>query len=312
MRRSYVPSMSAGRLFGMVTLAWFGIGLLVASSSQAAAPELKWKFTQGESIRYAMNQKTVTEFVNNTQNIKTTVNQTIEMTWAVKSVSPEGIADMAQTIDRLKTRVESPFGAFEYDSQDEKKPEGPIAAQVVPMVKTLVGATFRFKMSPRGELSDVQVPDSLIKSLKEASQNNSNVGMFSEDGLKNMIHESSLVIPADALDKAWTRQTKIPAPPIGTMVLDKTYKYEGPEKNTEKISLNINISLTPDPDAKFDIKVGEQNGKGEFFFDSKAGRVVESSVREKVEMKINIMNMATRQITDTTTEMKLIAPEGAK
>lgn len=272
--------------------------------ARAEAPSLKWKFTKGDSFRYQMDQKTVTEIKANGQNIKTTVTQTVDTTWNVKGVEADGSAAMSQVIDRIKTRIESPFGAYEYDSKEEKPAEGPIAASLVPMLKALVGATFQYKISPRGELTDVQVPASLVEAMKQAGGAGA-AGMFSEDGLKNMINESSLIIPDD-ISKPWTRQAKLPSPPIGTLILDKTYKYEGTEGNDEKIGLEVKVNLEPEANSKIESKFGAREGKGTFLFDNKAGRVVRSDVTEKVELNISFMNNQMNRSTETTSLMKLL------
>lgn len=294
-----------------------GLGsILGASAADAAAPSLQWKFKAGEALHYQMEQKTVTEVKGGAgQDITTTVNQTMDTTWTVKSVdAATGSAEMIQTIDRIKTKIESPFGTFEYDSKEAKEPVGQIAASVVPMLKAIVGAKFEYKMSVHGELSDVKVPPGLINSLKEANPAGSGVTMFSEDGLKNMINESSLLLPAGPLEKPWTRQTKIPSPPIGSLVLDKTYKYDGSEAGSEKIALDVIVKLEPDDKAKapFDIKLGEQEGKGTFLFDNNLGRVVSSKVSEKIQLLINVMDNKTVQKTDTSTSMKLLKPDAVK
>lgn len=279
----------------------------------ADVPSLKWKFTPGETLHYRMEQKTVTELKSNGQNIKTTVNQITDTTWVVKSVDDAGKAQMTQTIDRLQTKIESPFALFEYDSKADKAPEGAIAAGVVPTLKALAGSTFEYAMSPQGEPTDVKVPDGLIKALKEAGPTAGGVGMFSEDGLKNMIHESSLILPTKDLDKPWVRQTKIPSPPIGTMVVDKTYKLDGPAEGAEKISLRMKVSLDPEAKSEIQIKIGEQSGEGSFFFDNKAGRVVKSTVSQKIKMLFTVPGGGeVPQSTDTSTTMTLVdVKEGA-
>lgn len=299
--------------------AWRVLGLAVASAvafalggpaapARAAAPVLQWKFTEGESLHYQMDQKTVTQVKGPNQDVKTTAAQTLDTTWTFVSVDKtSGTATVTQTIDRVRTKIENPFATFEYDSKSEKAPEGPFAAMIVPTLKALVGAKFQYKMTPQGELSDIQVPEGLVKALKEAGPTASNVGLFSEEGLKNMIHETSLILPREVeKGKSWTRQTKIPSPPIGNMLIDKTYTYEGTGADGDRITLSAKVSLEPDPKSPFEIKLGNQEGKGTFSFDSKAGRVSGSNVSEKVELLIKVMNTDVTQTNDISTAIKLL------
>lgn len=284
--------------------------ILWGSSSRAAV--LRWKFTPGEALHYEVEQKTITEAKFNNQDVKTTLTQIIDTTWEVKSVGSDGAADMTQSIDRIRTKIESAFATFEYDSMDGKEPEGPIAAGMVPMLKALLGAKFRYKITPQGELSDVKVPDGLIDKLKQASPGGAGGGMFSEKGLENMITESSLELPKEDLAKGatWTRSSKQPMGPIGMLALDKTYRYEGEESNSDKITVETKGVLEPDPANKLDVKINAQDGKGTFLFDNHAGRVASSSVNQKMDIVIKVMDKEIAQRYDTSTVMKLVDAKG--
>jgi hypothetical protein len=136
--------------------------------------------------------------------------------------------------------------------------------------------------------------------------------MFSEDGLKNMIAESSLALPKDDLTRgrSWTRQTKVPTPPVGAMTLDKTYTYEGPVPaagaGVDKVTLDTKIDIELAPGANNDFKIKSQEGKGTFLFDTAAGRIVDSTVTEKVETQVTVQKTEITQIHDTSTTMKLV------
>ena len=286
------------------------VGLTLQSvGARADEPLLRWKFTQGEALRYQMDQKSITQLKGAEQDVKTTVTQTVDTTWAVRSVDSTGAAEISQSIDRIQTKIENNFAKFEYDSKSDKEPTGPIAGGMVPLMKALIGAKFHYKINPQGELSDIKVPESLVKVLKEAGPaGGSGGGMFSEEGLKNMIQEMSLMIPKDVeKGKSWTRQTKAPSPEIGTMVVDETYTYLGHEKEGDKITLEAKTTLEPLPNPPYDIKVGSQEGKGTFFFDGTAGRVVHSNVVEKIELVIKAMNREFHQSIDMTATMKLLS-----
>jgi hypothetical protein len=279
---------------------------LAPLAGRADAATLRWKFKPGESFHYRQDQKTVTQLKAPNQEYKVTNTQTTDMTWKVGAVAADGTAEITQTIDRIQAKVDGPFGSFEYDSKADKAPEGLLAAQQVQLIKAQVGAVFQYKMSPRGELSDVKVPESLVKTLKELTPAGA-PGELSEEGLKNMIHESSLALPAEDLTpgKSWVRPVKMPSP-IGTMSFEKTYTYEGPADGAQKIGLKVKVSMEPAADNKADVKLGAQEGSGTFLFDNNAGRVASSNVAQKLELMITFMNQQVTRTNETTTSMKLV------
>lgn len=295
------------------------LGVLVlagSGASHAGAATLRWKFQPGETLHYVMDQKTITSVKGGPQDVKSTMSQTIDMDWTVKEVGADGLASLTQTITRVRTKIESGFGAFEFDSKEAKDPEGPVAVSLVPLLRALVGAEFSFKMNPHGELTDVKVPAQVVDALKKTGSVGGGAGMFSEEGMKNMVTESSLALPKEDLakGKGWTRQTKIPMPPIGTMTLDKTYSYQGPEpkdgKELERIDLVTKVDIQLAPGNNIEMKIQSQDGKGSFFFDNTTGRVADSSVTEKLEMqfklKLGDQEKEVLQGNETSTTMKLV------
>ncbi|WP_406697572.1 DUF6263 family protein [Singulisphaera sp. Ch08] len=301
-------------------LGWIGLQLLLVvagfGGSSARAATLQWKFQPGETLRYSMDQKTLTSVKGGPRDIKSTMSQVIDMEWVVKEVGTDGLASLTQKVTRVRTKIESAFGVFEFDSQEAKDPEGPIAAGLVPLLRGLVGAEFSFKMNAQGEMSDVKVPEKMLESIKKSGSLGGNAGMFSEEGMKNMVVESSLAVPKEDLEKgkSWTRESKISMPPIGTMQLNKTYSYQGAEtkdaKNLERIDLVTKVDIKLEPGNNIDMKVQSQEGKGSFFFDNVAGRIAESTVSEKLEMvftlKVGDQESRIIQGNETTTSMKLV------
>jgi hypothetical protein len=274
------------------------------------AESLRWKFKAGEVVRYTMVQETSQEMKGQGQEAKTSLNQTVDLHWSVKSVSPGGVADMTQTIDRVRTKIQGPGQTFEFDSDSGKAPEGPGAQFLGPILKSLVGAEFSFKMSGRGELSEIKVPQKLLETLRQAGPAASAGGMFSEEGMKNLISQSSLTLPDTSLDqgKSWTQQSKLPVPMIGTMVLDKTYTYMGPEAKDptlRHITLETKITLQPAADANVAVTIKSQAGKGDFSFDADGGRIVTSRVNDKLQMSLSAMGQDIEQSTNTLTTMTL-------
>jgi hypothetical protein len=300
---------------GKVSVALVGMAVGLSSlanlnGTEARASTLRWKFQPGETLHYVMDQKTVTTATAEGRDIKTTLSQTIYWDWSVKAVGSDGVADLIQKITRIRTRIDSPFGALEFDSKDGKEPSVPGASAIVPLIKALVGAEFSFKMSPMGELSDVKVPQQVSAVIRDAGAEGRGPTMFTEDGLKNMIKESSLGLPKEDLaeGKGWTKQTSVPSP-IGTMSLDKTFTYRGPDpqagRGMEKITLQTRVDIQPAKELGVDVKIDSQEGIGRFLFNNVAGRVTESSVTEKIKTILTVNKMSMTQNNETTTTMKL-------
>jgi hypothetical protein len=251
------------------------------------------------------------------QEFKTSLNQTVDLHWSVKNVASDGVAELSQTIDRVRTKVEGPGNSFEFDSQAGKDPEGQIASLLTPMLKALVGAEFTFKMNGRGELSEIKVPQKLLDSLRKAGPAANASGMFSEEGMKNLISQSSLTLAEGPLEKgkSWTQQAKVPVPMLGTMVMDKTYTFDGPsprEAGLLQISVDTKVTLEPAADSNIAVKITSQQATGEFTFDPQAGRVVSSRVNDKLQMSLSVMGQEIEQSTDTVTSMTLAKDGSSK
>ncbi len=290
----------------------FAALVCVLARPALGAEELRWKFKQGDTVKYLMVQKTTQGVKIMGQELKTDLVQTVDLHWTIKSVSGDGVAELTQTIDRVQTKVEGPGNTFEFDSKSDKTPEGPIASILTPLLKALVNAEFAFKMDGKGELSEIKVPQKLLDSLKNAgpAAGGGGGGMFSEEGLKNMISQSSLTLPEKALDvgDGWKQESRMTMPMIGTMVMDKNYTFQGPapeKAGLVKIDLNTKVNLEPAADSNVTVKITTQEGKGEFLFDKEVGRVVKSSLDDEMRMTLSIQGQNLEQSTKTVTTMEL-------
>lgn len=295
-------------------LRWILLVVVAFGGSSASAATLRWKFKAGETLRYEMNQKTVTSVnAGGDEQSKETVTMITNMSWVVKSVDAEGKAELTQTIDRVRIKIESALGTFQIDSKESKSPLNPLE----PYFKALIGTPFPFKMDAQGALSDVKVPESVIQSLRElgggAAGGNA---MFTEEGLKTMITQSSIPLPKEdlAVGKTWTQQEKVPTPPLGAMTLVKTYRYQGPESvagaELEKIGVAVVAGVEPAPGVASQVKIASQDIKGDLAFDNVAGRIALSTLSEKIERVLSIVNADKKvniaQKTDTSLSMKLV------
>jgi hypothetical protein len=299
--------LAKGRTCLAVLLAGLVFCLLAAPAQ--AQTTLRYKFKQGETLNYELQQKMDMKMSVAGKDIAMAMNQNIGMTWKVLEVDASGKARISQKMDRIKMTMEgpAPIGKMEYDSKDSKEPEGPIGKMLGPVFNALAGAEFTVSMDPRGELSDVKLPEKLADTLKNVAGQAPGMGdMFSPDGLKRMINQGGLVLPEKAVTKGdtWTQKIENKMP-FGTMKVVNTLTYEGTDQDLQRIQLKPAISLDPDPAAPINLKVKGADGKGMAKFDNTAGRLVEMNLVQNMDMAIGAGGQDITQNIRTTTVLKL-------
>ncbi len=95
--------------------------------------------------------------------------------------------------------------------------------------------------------------------------------------------------------------------PLGNLILDTTFHREGTENGQEKVVSALKASFQVDPNTKIDASIASQEGKGAFFFDTKAGRMTRSTVSQKMELVAAMGANKSTQITEMSTDMKLVS-----
>ncbi|MDR3639389.1 MAG: DUF6263 family protein [Isosphaeraceae bacterium] len=295
------------------TAPWWGalvLAILLFSTPAAPAATLRWKLKPGDAFHYLMEQNTVTVPKRNGMELgKITQSFTVDLTRTVKTVADDGSAEMTQRFDRVRMKYDAGLVKVEYDSS--KEPD-PTTAPLVGALKAMVGAEFSFKMSSRGEMSDVRVPDSVLKAFREAGSRGGAADQFSEEGFKKSLVETSVIFPSEDLGpgRSWSRQMKIRTPEGPQVVQTRTYTYEGPDdkagKGVEKIGISSKVDLQADPSTPEKPELKSQDCKGALYFDNSAGRMVSSTVSEKSESAVEVMGAKVDLSVDQNTSMKLV------
>ena len=67
---------------------------------------LSWKFREGDVLRYMTEQTTMLNFKAMGRERKQKRAQSVTYTWSIKGVSPEGVADITQRIERVTMKIE--------------------------------------------------------------------------------------------------------------------------------------------------------------------------------------------------------------
>jgi hypothetical protein len=287
--------------------------LFAASGSAQAQTTLKWKFKQGEKFGYVSEQKTVSKGNVMGMEIETNMNQTTDVTWSIKSVDSEGVAEMTQTIDRIRMKMETPFGSLDYDSKDSKNAEGQFGEIMGPILSLMAGAEMTMKMEPNGTVRDVKLPEKLVESLRTNPALAQFGSMFSEDGIKQMTQggAGSLgAFPKGGVSKGqtWDKKAEMKNP-FGNIVVSTVSTYVGPDTRNgakvEKIDLKMTQTIEPAPGGMFEIKITSQDSSGSAYFDNSVGRLVAQELKQKMKMEIEFMGNVIEQDAETVMSIKL-------
>lgn len=277
---------------------------MVLAAPALGQTKLRWKFEKGQKLHYVMSQEMETSVKVAGRKIDSNLTQTIDMTWNFVELQDDGSAKMTQTIDRLQMTVKAQGVEIKFDSKDPAAVP-PALAPLAHLTKALVGQEIGLTMNPRGEVKDVQIPEKILDSLKAVGP--AAGGLLSEDGIKNLSSQGSLVFPEEALSpgKTWKKNQKITTPQVGTMTIDTTYTFAGPAEGAgdgvEKIHADLALKL----ESSLGIDIKSQDNEASFLFDNKAGILRSSQVRQVMTMAGKIMDQDFSQDMKTTVSMKL-------
>jgi hypothetical protein len=277
-----------------------------------AQTTLRLKYKKGDVNAYEMTQSM--KMAQNVQgmDIDTTIKQTMELETKVEDVLDNGNAKVVTKFKRVRMELEAPapVGKVVLDSKDDQLPDNPVAKIMGGMIKTLAKVEFAATMTPRGETVDFKLPAELIQEFRNMPGGAQLGDMFSEEGLKNMMSQSGIILPEAPVQKGatWTQKvnTKLP---FGKMAAEMKYTYQGTEtvggKTLQKITFIPDAKIDADPAAPVSVKVESQKGSGTILFDNDAGRLQETTLQQVMEMTVGVMNLNIAQKLDQTVSMKL-------
>jgi hypothetical protein len=296
-------------LVGLLAAVFFCAG----SGPAAAQATLRYKFKEGDKLRYHIDYKFDTHINPVGRDIQNDMQDILDLLWTVNQVDAEGRAKITATIERIQFSMSGQTKTIQYDSRVGKAIDDPTTKQVNPVLKALSGAELTFTLDARGMARDFQAPEAVAKALKSYP---GGVGAemgeyFSVDGLKRLVCGLQPLLPREAAakDKTWRGAIELHLSP-GIMRISNKYTYEGAAKHgdkmLEKISVQPEISTRSNPDRTFvSFTLKNQETSGTAWFDQAAGRVVEVSLSENTEIDTGGGGQTIKRKAKGTIEMKL-------
>lgn len=291
-----------------LVVAGLALGARAQSTSNKPAAsnkptQLRWKFAKGQELQYQLVQDlTFSALGQNTT-------MTLDITWHVDAVDTEGAATLRYTIDRMRTRVvaggQAPLqvDSAKTDADDEW------SKRAAPVFEATIGQPGRMLISPRGKISDVELPEGMADKLKNSPALGQMGSLFNESFVKQMIESVGLELPEKAVSAGdtWTQSRDINIPGVGVQKVKTTFSFDGVEnrggRRLAKIAPEVEASL---PDEK-NIEVTNQDSSGAIYFDVASGKVSQSDVEYSVQFSLDVMGQKFTQEVGTVSTLKLMA-----
>ena len=285
-------------------------GWSLTAAGADAQTTLRYRFKEGETLKYVRDQKmTMTRNVMG-KDLETTVEQASDLTWTVRSVDAQGTAKIAIKFGRNKMTMNTPMGKIEVDSNSTEEPDDEAGKIFYKVIKGLSGLEVSGAISPTGEYSDIKVPEKALQDLQNIPGAENFGDMFTPDGLQRMLSQSGIVVPKEPVSKGtlWKGKSELKLP-FGKMLVEAEYTYAGAVekdgRSLEKITLKPKATIAPNPNAPFTIKLKSHEAAGTALFDNNAGRLLEVTERQTTEMDVESMGVAISQKMVQTMTMKL-------
>lgn len=285
----------------MLCLVAAGTSGVAQAQSKGKPVLLRLKFSEGQRFDYQVvldNALTIEG-----QQGESTWTHTLEVSWQVRSVDSQGVADASYLVNRLRTTL-APAGQTEMQADSAKQNQGgPLADLMAPLFDVIINKPIRMKIHPTGEISDVQLPHGMAEELKKIAVG-AMAAAFSEDFMKQVIQASSPDFSPKpvSVGQTWTTTRETMNPAYGKQTTKTVYKYEGIEKRGDrklaKISPQVEIDFEATKEGNVSAEIAKQNSSGAIYLDVEAGKLVESDVKSTMRLNVTFMgNKFTQELT---------------
>jgi hypothetical protein len=278
----------------MLQRCWIGAALALAA---VAAPahgqvQLEWKFKEGSKFYLETVSSSRQGMKFQGKELRQDTELTFLFSVAVQQVKPDKSAVLVQKLEGLFVRnLGGPAGQINAEDKFNQQ---------------LVGTAFHLTVTPRGEVTDFEGYEQLLKKLagEDAVARKTVQAVLSKEYLKRAATEVFAVLPPKPVKggDSWGADQKqdVPLGPLGSFTTTRKYTYEGKDEKQNKLDKitftgTATYNLPRDKDTgpfpfqvtKADLKM--EDIKGTIFFDEAAGRLVGMETRARVKGTMTVV-----------------------
>ena len=281
----------------MPKIASHAIWCLAFAVAQASAclcnaqVQMDWKLGEGTCWQVDFVQSIRTETQRGERRDAISMETAMEMQWVVDRVDADGSMYLSQTYKRFRLKSSTPDAEpIAYDSASPQEPADelkPIARRMRP----LIDMRHQIVLSRRGEIADVKrtaETESLLGDLPAMSQWKK---MLTKDGIDRVLRQSLGVMPESAVNVGdrWTSTQQVDSP-LGTLSIETTYRYEGPQRREQRTLQHIRAVMettATGEDAAVPLAEKLQpKQQAVYYFDTALGCLAESHLLQTVTSEV--------------------------
>ncbi|MEQ9409036.1 MAG: DUF6263 family protein [Fuerstiella sp.] len=272
-----------------------------------AQEQLRWNLRPNETLRYSVvqNMKSTTKFGD--EEVNSSFQQTIDMSWHVLSAAANGDTILNQVFDRVRLQMAGgPAGTIEFDTASQTTQDNPVLKALSDVFGNIVGQQFKVIMKQTGQIEDVIVPEKLAEAVRQSAAGQQ--GALTDKMLKDMMKQSAVMLPAQPVGPGsqWTSEQTVQMP-FGTMTITSAMKFV--QKDTEGnaiIDFVPTVRITPREGAQTSMTLDGSEGRGRVNFDISRGRVNQTQLDLKLQMTMTVNGQKLPQTVHNVTSMTLI------
>jgi hypothetical protein len=294
-----------------LALAALGLAVFLSGPALEAQTTLKYKFKKGDTLQYAMQLQTKS-LLRGEKELMAVEKQDIELSWHIDGVDDKGTATIRLKFDRVKLAFENgeAKGEVSSDAKEEPKEDFKAASANAKAMSKVEGT---FTITSQGDIGDITVPASALKEIRAIP----GWGEATETGVKGHLQaalkDSILHLPAEGIakGKAWKHKTEGNTP-YGPYTGDMEYTFDGDVQHDGRtlakfqVKPNIKIKVDNDPKSEVTVTIKNQDAHGAAYFDNTAGRLVEVTTVQVIEVQAEVKGKTILGKKEVTNSFKLV------
>lgn len=263
-------------------------------------PAVKWELQQGKTFYQTVTTVTTQHMKVLGQEVNQTQTQTFYFSWKVEAQDKDKNWIIKQRIDGVKMDIEIGGNKITYDSTKAAKGANDPLAD---FFRALIGAEYKFTISPKMEVTRVDGTKGFLRKLKRQNPQMAPLieEMTNDEVFKHMVPSVFVRVPGTPDSKGniwrqkgdrWEAKEDLNLGPIGRYQTTYKYTYQGKDGTRLKLAVEPVLTYHPPMNGEsttlpFRISGGslktDQGSTGVIRFDAKSGRVESSELLVKLK-----------------------------